>query len=99
MGAPARGRTTKANASKDAWEEGCALRMEHFGSMLRFIVPPRLSLLFFQTLLQQGVYCWEARTCFLTTAHTEADVKLVVEACKRATRVLREHGVELPPIE
>ena len=55
----------------DWWRAGgYALRVDHFCSMLRFQVPAHLNVVFYQTLLMNGVYCWEGRTCFLTTAHT-----------------------------
>jgi amino acid adenylation domain-containing protein len=85
-------------SSLNAWwaQQGLALRIDHFGSMIRFQVPPRLNLVFFQTLLQNGVYCWEGRTCFLTTAHTQEDVDEIIAACKRTSHQLAEEGIAIP---
>ena len=87
-------------SSLNAWwaQQGLALRIDHFGSMIRFQVPPRLNLVFFQTLLQNGVYCWEGRTCFLTTAHTQEDVDEIIAACKQTSRQLSEEGIAIPGI-
>ena len=77
-------------------EKGYELRIDNFCSMFRFQVPAHLNVVFYQTLLLHGVYCWEGRTCFLTTAHTDEDIALVIEACKRTTYKLAESGITLP---
>lgn len=84
-------------ATLNAWwrERGYELHLDHFCSMLRFIVPASAAMAFFQTLNLHGVYCWEGRTCFLTTAHTPRDVELIVAACQETTRQLLEHGISL----
>lgn len=82
----------------NAWwtTQGLALRVDRFCSMLRFQIPAPMSLAFYQALKLNGVYCWEARTCFMTTAHTMEDADFAVEACQKTTRQLQAHGIALP---
>eukprot|EP00966_Prymnesium_polylepis_P115774 2676108-Prymnesium_polylepis.1 len=80
-------------------QQGLALRIDNYGSQFRFVVPPDLGLAFYQTLSLNGVYCWEARTCYLYTVHTEADLAHMIEAAKRTTVALLANGVELPRVE
>jgi glutamate-1-semialdehyde aminotransferase len=65
------------------------LRVVHFGSMFRFTGPGHLDLFFYE-LLARGVYVWEGRSCFLSAAHTDADLAFVVDAVAQSARALRE---------
>jgi amino acid adenylation domain-containing protein len=61
------------------------VRVDHFGSLFRFTFldqPFRAEVteLFFSGLTLRGLYIWEGRNCFLSTAHTDADVDAVVTA-------------------
>ncbi len=79
-------------------EEEVPLRMMHFGSLFRFVFErgyPYPELFFFH-LLDHGVYVWEGRACYLSTAHTEGDLEHLVEAVRRSVGALREGGF-LPP--
>ena len=49
------------------------------------------SLLYFY-LRDKGVHIWEGRPCFLSTAHTEADVRFVVRAFKDSVREMQQGG-------
>src|SRR5262245_28549862 len=49
-------------------EEELALRVAYFSSIFRFEFPGNLELLYYH-LLEKGVYIWEWRNCFLSTAH------------------------------
>ncbi|QEP43630.1 amino acid adenylation domain-containing protein [Ectothiorhodospiraceae bacterium BW-2] len=66
-----------------------------FGSLFRFEFKTNLELLFYHLLLR-GILIWEWRNYFLSTAHSEADVKRVIEAVKESVLALREGGF-LPP--
>lgn len=70
----------------------------HFGSLFRFQFTRDQDLgdLFFFHLLGHGVYTWEGRTCFLSTAHTEKDLEILVEAVRRSVADLRAGGFFLP---
>ena len=74
--------TARLASSLNGWwgQQGLALRVDHYGSQFRIIVPPDVAMLFFQTLNLNGVYCWEGRTCFLYSTHTHGDVGRIIEA-------------------
>ncbi len=43
-------------------------------------------------LRDKGVHIWEGRPCFLSTAHTEADVDFIVKAFKESVREMQTGG-------
>ena len=53
------------------------VRLVHFGSLFRFQVKGDWELLYYR-LLCKGLYVWEGRNCFLSTAHTDEDVDLII---------------------
>ena len=57
----------------------CASRTSAHSS--RFNYTGNMDLLFYH-LLTKGVYVWEWRNCFLSTAHTDEDVDHIVRACR-----------------
>jgi acyl transferase domain-containing protein/acyl-CoA synthetase (AMP-forming)/AMP-acid ligase II/alpha-ketoglutarate-dependent taurine dioxygenase len=71
------------------------LRVVHFGSLFRFSFAGNMDLLFYY-LMERGIYIWEGRNCFLSTAHTEEDVARVVQAVRESLKEMREGGF-LPP--
>ncbi|MEH2037880.1 amino acid adenylation domain-containing protein [Nostoc sp.] len=74
------------------------IQVVHFGSLFRFIAssPLKFGQLFFYHLLEKGVYVWEGRTFYLSTAHTDADIEYVIEAVKESVVKMQE-GELLPP--
>ncbi len=72
-------------------EEDFPLRLDHFGSMFRFTHRADLELLYHHLLLR-GVYVWEWRSFYLSTAHTDADLEFVADAVKGSLRELRDAG-------
>ncbi|MDH6121041.1 natural product biosynthesis luciferase-like monooxygenase protein [Kitasatospora sp. GAS204A] len=72
-------------------EEEFPLEFSHFGSMFRFTHRADLELLH-QHLLLRGVYVWEWRSCYLSTAHTDGDLERVSDAVKDSLRALRQGG-------
>jgi natural product biosynthesis luciferase-like monooxygenase protein/amino acid adenylation domain-containing protein len=72
-------------------DEEFPLRMVHFGSQFRFALERDLELLFAH-LLAKGVYVWEWRNFFLSTAHGEQEVETVAGAVKESLTELREAG-------
>ncbi len=90
----------RLNARTDALAEGLneffraeefPLELSHFGSMFRFTHRADMELLY-QHLLLRGIYVWEWRSFYLSTAHTDADVERVSDAVKDSLRALREGG-------
>ncbi|HEX8189187.1 MAG TPA: amino acid adenylation domain-containing protein [Pyrinomonadaceae bacterium] len=74
--------------------EGLAIRAVNFGSLFRFVTGPEIGWmdLFFFHLLHNGVYTWEGRNCFLSTAHTDEDLERVYEAVKLSAERMRAGG-------
>jgi len=70
------------------------IRVVRFGSLFRFESSADLDL-FFLHLLNEGIYVWEGRTCYLSTAHGEAERDAVVERVAAALDRL-EHADLLP---
>ena len=71
--------------------EDVPIRIVHFGSLFRFAFSGNLDLLFYH-LLSKGVYIWEGRTCFLSTAHTDEDIDYVIQAIKDSVEELQKGG-------
>lgn len=71
-------------------QESIPIKVTHFASLFRFTfagnvsefyLPIEFELLFYH-LIEKGVYIWEGRTCFLSTAHTAEDINYVIKAVK-----------------
>ncbi len=75
-------------------EEGLPFRVTHFGSLFTFTFPPDWAFkdLFFYHLLEKGIYIWERRVCYLSTAHTEEDLRRIVEAVRESVLEMRRGG-------
>ncbi len=71
--------------------EEMPLRVAHFGSLFRFNYTGNMDLLFYH-LLTKGVYVWEWRNCFLSTAHTDQDVDHIVRAVAESAAEMRAGG-------
>ncbi|MGW3263997.1 MupA/Atu3671 family FMN-dependent luciferase-like monooxygenase [Streptomyces sp. NPDC001056] len=72
-------------------EEEFPLRVRWFGSQFRFEHHADMELLYHHLLLR-GVYVWEWRNFFLSTAHTDEDVAFVADAVRDSLRELRAAG-------
>jgi amino acid adenylation domain-containing protein/non-ribosomal peptide synthase protein (TIGR01720 family) len=90
-------RTTKtlvATLNQYFREEQVPLAVQSFGSQFYFLQTeawPYVDL-FFYHLVHHGIYMWEGRTCYISTAHTEADIQRIVQAIQQATAELRQGG-------
>lgn len=71
--------------------EEVPIRVVHFGSLFRFAFSTNLELLFYQ-MMEKGVFIWEWRNYFLSTAHTDADVEYIIAAVKECVTELRTGG-------
>ncbi|MFI1222520.1 MULTISPECIES: MupA/Atu3671 family FMN-dependent luciferase-like monooxygenase [unclassified Streptomyces] len=72
-------------------DEEFPLELAHFGSMFRFRHRADLELLYHHLQLR-GVYVWEWRSFYLSTAHTDEEVDRVAEAVEGSLRELRDGG-------
>ena len=70
-------------------------RLEHFGSVFYFSFPPeqRFGSLIYYHLREKGVHIQEGFPCYLTTAHTEADIQAVIEAFRDSVDEMQRGGV------
>jgi amino acid adenylation domain-containing protein len=89
-------KTEKLVASLNALfqETGVPSRVEHFASWFYFSFPadqPHGSLLYYH-LRARGVYILEGFPCFLTTAHSEADLAAVVRAFRDSIAAMKAAG-------
>jgi natural product biosynthesis luciferase-like monooxygenase protein len=71
--------------------EAVPIRIVHFGSLFRFDFSGNFDLLFYH-LLSKGVYIWEGRNCFLSTAHTDRDIDEAIQAVKDSVKDLQAAG-------
>ncbi|MEM7127273.1 MAG: amino acid adenylation domain-containing protein [Chloroflexota bacterium] len=76
-------------------QEELPISIVYFGSLFRFDFRQNLDL-FFYHLLAKGVYVWEGRNFFLSTAHTDEDIDILVQAVQESILELRAGGF-LPP--
>jgi iturin family lipopeptide synthetase A len=67
------------------------ITVNNFGSLFRFKAPANLDL-FFYNLNLRGVYVWEGRNLFLSTAHSAEDIRFLIETVKETTRELMDVG-------
>jgi amino acid adenylation domain-containing protein len=95
-------RTARMAGALNSWfeTERLPLQVTLFGSMFRIdgtgrysgmMQPIELDLLFLLINLR-GVYVWERRICFLSFAHTDAEIDQVIRCVQDAVRELRAGG-------
>jgi len=93
-------RTTAMASELNAFFEqvGAPMRIKHFGSLWRtaFTEDHLLQDLLFAMLRVRGIHILDNFPCFMTTAHTPADIALIVKAFKEAVREMQQAGF-LPP--
>lgn len=82
----------RANDFFDA--EGIELKINNFGSLWYFSHGESFHFfsLLFHYLRDAGIHIWEGRPCFLSTAHSDADVERLLGAFKQAIAEMREGG-------
>lgn len=66
---------------------GVDIVVYNFGTLFRFKGSVNLDLLFTK-LIEKGIYIWEGRNCFVSTAHTAEQLDYFVEAVKASTQEL-----------
>ncbi|HWV38894.1 MAG TPA: amino acid adenylation domain-containing protein [Vulgatibacter sp.] len=73
---------------------GAPLRIERFASMWRPVYEDARPLgdLLYYALRDRGVHVYEGAPCFLTTAHTDADVDRIIAAFREAIAELQDGG-------
>jgi amino acid adenylation domain-containing protein len=72
-------------------DAGVDISVARFGTLFRFSFRQNLDLFFYHLLLK-GIYIWEGRNCFLSTAHTDADLDRVVDAVRETLSEMQAGG-------
>ncbi|MES2354843.1 MAG: amino acid adenylation domain-containing protein [Pseudomonadota bacterium] len=67
------------------------IEVVHCGSLFRFNSSHNIDLLFYHAAMH-GLYIWEGRNMFISTAHTQQDVDRIIEAFEACIHDLREGG-------
>jgi len=81
-------------------QEKLPIKLSHFGSVFKFDTFGRLNFLlqpiemdlFYLLLMEKGIYTWEKRICFLSTAHTLKDVDKFIHNIIEAIHELKANG-------
>ena len=71
-------------------------RLARFGSLFRFSHAGNADG-FFYRMLHHGIYMWEGRTCFLSTAHGSAEIDRIVDAVEATVGELTERSAVAVP--
>jgi glutamate-1-semialdehyde aminotransferase/acyl carrier protein len=72
---------------------GLPVGISHFSSFFVLDFPSWTARdLFFFHLLDRGIYVWERRICYLSTAHGDQEVERIVEAAADSLREMEEGG-------
>jgi glutamate-1-semialdehyde aminotransferase len=96
--------TEKMCSALNKWfdENKVPVNIKYFGSMFRFesfgdyalhLEPIEMELMFFNMMIR-NVYTWERRICYLSSAHTDADVNTIIKAVKESVEDLRNGGFD-----
>jgi glutamate-1-semialdehyde aminotransferase len=75
-------------------QEHVPIRIANCGSLFRFANRSEVKYmdLFFYHLLEKGIYVWEGRNCFISTAHTDADIEFLISKVKETVVEMRAGG-------
>ncbi len=63
-----------------------------YGNNSSYLFQPLEMDLFYSHLIEKGIYIWEGRTCFLSTAHDDRDLEAIVAAVEESVQELRSGG-------
>ncbi|MGW2274972.1 aminotransferase class III-fold pyridoxal phosphate-dependent enzyme [Streptomyces yangpuensis] len=94
-------RTSRLVAELNAFceAEDLPMRLSSCASLFTFHFDPRLATadLFFHRMVSKGVYVWEGRSCFLSTAHGPEDIARIASVVRESLLELRAEGL-LPDV-
>ncbi len=84
-------------------DSGVPIRIQQYSSWFRFDTHPSLSYVYllFYHMLEKGVYIREAsQNCFFSTAHSDEDIRFVLQVIKDSVKELQDAGfLPMPPSE
>ncbi|MEQ2015889.1 aminotransferase class III-fold pyridoxal phosphate-dependent enzyme [Photorhabdus bodei] len=70
---------------------GTPIEIVSAGSLFRFKFSGNYDILFHHLMLR-GIFIWEGRNCFVSTAHTTQDIELFITAVKESLNAMRADG-------
>src|SRR6185436_19480964 len=75
-------------------QEALSIRVVHFGSLFRFVMGREFKHpeLFGYHMFSKGIHVWDGGNFFLSTAHTQEDIRKVVDAVMSTVEDLRGGG-------
>ena len=75
-------------------QQHAPIRIASCGSLFRFANTNEVKYmdLFFYHLLDKGIYVWEGRNCFISTAHTDEDIEFLISKVKETVVEMRAGG-------
>ena len=75
-------------------QEHVPIHIANCGSLFRFVNTNEVKYmdLFFYHLLEKGIYVWEGRNCFISTAHTNEDIEFLISKVKETVVEMRAGG-------
>lgn len=87
--------------------ENIPIRMVNFGSLFRFVMSENFSYvyqplemdLFHSLLISKGVFTWEGRTCYFSTAHTKEVIDKLIEIIKSSVIEMKAGGFFLKNVK
>ncbi len=72
------------------------IKINHFGSMYNFEYAPTMNILFYH-LVEKGLFIWEGRLGFVSTAHTNEDIATISRIFKESVQDMQAGGfVQVP---
>ncbi len=86
-------------------QKNVPVRVAQFSSIFRFAMagnfsyqyqPLEMDMLFYN-MVDKGIYLWEGRTCFLSTAHTNQDLDHIIQAVKDSVEEMQAGGFWTEP--
>ncbi|TQF72919.1 non-ribosomal peptide synthetase/type I polyketide synthase [Pseudoalteromonas luteoviolacea] len=72
-------------------QHGIPIGVESYTSLFRFTFAQNLDVFFYE-LLNRGVFIWEGRNCFISAAHSDADIEAIIAAVKASALALKNAG-------
>ena len=72
-------------------EQSVPMRVIYFGSLFRFSFSGNFELMFYH-MMEKGIFIWEWRNYFLSTAHTDEDIAKIIQAVKESVAALQDGG-------
>jgi glutamate-1-semialdehyde aminotransferase len=80
--------------------EEAPLELRHFGSVMKFALHGEVpySELVFAHMRERGVHVWDGRPCYMTMAHTEEDLAIVIGTFRKAIGDMQEGGFYPKPV-